>query len=159
MFAIRNQKFFHITLKKIIQYRAIAVCKKDKDVGKVILNREEYYKKLSSIVDDSEKFKVQDYDIYGSKVKVWYSAPWIKQEKMVIYYCNKYIKKKVSEAEYNCKNPTGSQPGKLYGMAKDRKPNCPLRPVLSTINTPEYGLAKWLERQLKSLLEDKYSTL
>ena len=54
----------------------------------------------------------------------------------VIYYCNKFIKKLVSEAEYYRIHPTGSQPGKLYGIAKDDKPNCPLRPVLSAINTP-----------------------
>ena len=56
--------------------------------------------------------------------------------------------------------PTGSQPEKNYGMAKDHKPNWPLSPVLSAINTPEDVLAaKWLERQLKPLLEDKHSTL
>ena len=53
--------------------------------------------------------------------------------------------------------PQGSQPGKIYGMAKHHKDGCPMRPVLSAIGTPEYDLAKWLETQLKPLLYDKYS--
>ena len=60
-------------------------------------------------------------------------------KKKVIYYCKKYIKSLVSDTEYSKIYPTGSQPGKLYGMAKVHKPNCLLRPVLSAINTPEYG--------------------
>ena len=32
-----------------------------------------------------------------------------------------------------------------------------MRPVLSAIKTPEYNLAKWLERQLKPFLCDKFS--
>lgn len=42
-------------------------------------------------------------------------------------------------------------------MAKNHKNNCPLRPVLSAINTPEYFMAKWFENQLKPYLIDKYS--
>ena len=37
------------------------------------------------------------------------------------------------------------------------KENYPIRPILSAINTPEYNLAKWLEKQIKSCLYDKYS--
>ena len=50
----------------------------------------------------------------------------------------------LSEAEYHKIYPTGSQPGKLYGIAKDHKPDFSLRLLLSTINTPEYGLNKQL---------------
>ena len=52
--------------------------------------------------------------------------------------------------------PKGSQPGKMYGMAKHHKTDCPLRPVLSAIDTPEYGLCKWLETQIKPLLKSKW---
>ena len=52
--------------------------------------------------------------------------------------------------------PKGSQPGKMYGMAKHHKTGCPLRPVLSAIDTPEYRLCKWLEIQLKPLLNSKW---
>ena len=42
-------------------------------------------------------------------------------------------------------------------MAKNHKNGCPMRPVLSAIDTPEYHLAKWIETQLKPLLCDNYS--
>ena len=45
----------------------------------------------------------------------------------------------------------------LYGVVKTHKQNYPMRPVLSAINTPEYNLAKWLEKQIKSCLIDTYS--
>ena len=61
--------------------------------------------------------------------------------------------------EYKKIYPTGSQPSKLYGMTKVQKPNCLLRPVLSAINIPEYGMTKWIENQLRPLLKDKHSTL
>ena len=32
-----------------------------------------------------------------------------------------------------------------------------MRPVLSAVNTPEYELAKWMEKKLKLFLNDKYS--
>ena len=40
---------------------------------------------------------------------------------------------------------------------KTHEENYSRRPVLSAINTPEYNLAKWLEKQIKSCLYDKYS--
>ena len=32
-----------------------------------------------------------------------------------------------------------------------------MRPVLSAVNTPKYNLAKWLEKQIKGCLHDKFS--
>ena len=52
---------------------------------------------------------------------------------------------------------TGTQPGKLYGMAKHHKEGCPLRPVLSAVNTAGYALSKWLEQQIKPFLVSKWS--
>ena len=62
----------------------------------------------------------------------------------------------VDEKTYWRIHPQGSQPGKLYGMAKNHKANCPMRPVLSAINTPEYYMAVWLE-SIKPYVTDKYT--
>ena len=43
-----------------------------------------------------------------------------------------------------CIFPNGCRPGVLYGLAKVHKQNCPLRPVVSMIGTPQYSLAKYL---------------
>ena len=34
---------------------------------------------------------------------------------------------------------SGSKPGKLYGLARVHKDNTPLKPVVSTVGTPEYS--------------------
>ena len=41
--------------------------------------------------------------------------------------------------------PSGSQPGKIYGLAKVHKESTPLRPVVSMIRTAEYNLAKYVK--------------
>ena len=88
------------------------------------MNKKDYYDKLNNIIKDSKKFKVIKFNIQEDKINVCNSAPWITQERKVIYYCQKYIKNLVSDIEYKKIYPTGSQPGKLYGMAKVHKPNC-----------------------------------
>ena len=52
--------------------------------------------------------------------------------------------------------PKGFQPSKMYGFAKNHKTNCPLRPVLSAIKTPEYAVCKWLEIELKPYLRSNW---
>ena len=45
--------------------------------------------------------------------------------------------------------PTGSTPGILYGLPKIHKTGCPVRPILSSIGTFDYKLAKFLVPLLK----------
>ena len=40
--------------------------------------------------------------------------------------------------------PSGSQDGKIHGLAKVHRENTPLRPVVSMIITVEHNLAKYL---------------
>ena len=54
----------------------------------------------------------------------------------------------IKSVKMSYSKPVGSRPGILYGNPKVHKPvvdNMPkLRPILSTINTPGYNLAKFL---------------
>ena len=52
--------------------------------------------------------------------------------------------------------PSGSQPGKMYGLCKVHKPNLPFRPVVSMINTAEYNIAKYLNKIIKPHLPTKH---
>ena len=64
------------------------------------------------------------------------------------------------EQEANRLKPHGSQPGILYGLCKihkvitDRIP--PFRPILSTINTPSYQLAKFFVPILSELTKTEF---
>ena len=52
--------------------------------------------------------------------------------------------------------PSGSQPGKLYGLCKVHKENYPFRPVVSMLGTAEYKLAKYLDQIMKPHIPSKY---
>ena len=129
----------------------------DKGVGVVILNKTDYFKKLDRIIQDDTRFIKLDYDVNTDNIGKCGKAPWIIKEDSVQTYCRNYIKPIVDKEKYWEIYPKGSQPGKLYGMAKNHKKDCPMRPVLSAIKTPEYHLAKWLEKQIKPFLSDNYS--
>ena len=52
--------------------------------------------------------------------------------------------------------PKSSVPGKLNGLAKVHKKNCPLRPVNSMIGTPEFELAKLVDSTIKPFIPSKF---
>ena len=68
---------------------------------------------------------------------------------------------KISEKEHELIDPRGSRPSVLYGSSKSQKPvinNCPkVRPILSTIGTPTYKLAKFLVPILSPLTSNEFS--
>ena len=127
----------------------------EKDNSVVILNTKDYIEKINIILQDSSKFKKLDFNLNCKND--FEKAPWYKKEKSIYNYLNKYIKPIVNDSVYYSLIPKGSQPGKMYGMAKNHKEKCPLRPVLSALNTPEYKISKWLESQLKPYLNSKWS--
>ena len=88
----------------------------------------------------------------------------LKSKKKVIDLI-KYLQNegKFSEKEYRLIYLMGSRPGILYGGPKVKKPviiNCPKsRPILSTIETPIYKLAKFLVPILSPLISNEFSVL
>ena len=153
----RRNRFLHQTLRTLSRDKTIRICKMDKGVGTVIMDVDEYYRKLDCIVADQTRFSLLDYNINTENTTECNKAPWIAKERQVQNYLRKYIKPLVDDATYWRMYPKGTQPGKLYGMAKHHKDGCPMRPVLSAINTPEYQLAKWIERHLKPFVDNRHS--
>ncbi len=49
----------------------------------------------------------------------------------------------ISEQQFDELKPIGSHPGILYGLPKVHKPNFPLRPIISSIGTHCYKVAKF----------------
>ena len=52
--------------------------------------------------------------------------------------------------------PSGSQPGKIYGLAKMHEESTPLRPVVSMIRTAEYNLDKYLVKIINDIMPTTY---
>ena len=120
----------------------IKECKFDKGNGTVILDSDDYYKKLDKIVLDDSKFK----EIDTKKTK---THPVINKENTIKRFLAKFIKPFVSADEYFKLIPSGSQPRKIYGLCKVHKEGQPLRPVVSMLSTAEYNIAKYLDSIIK----------
>ena len=100
---------FHRTLKQLSDDSSIKICKFDKGKGTAILNKKDYFLKLDDIVEDKSKFRK-----IKNKSKI---HSIIRKEKSISYYIKKYLKNYDSEIT-NSLTPSGSQPGKLYGLIK-----------------------------------------
>jgi hypothetical protein len=61
----------------------------------------------------------------------------------------------VTDQFHSIARPTGFNPGRLYGLPKVHKENVPLRPVLSSIGTFNYGLGKALTHMLSDIVAKK----
>ena len=123
-------------LKNLKNDNSIFIIKPDKENGDVILNREDYWSKMESILSDTNKFKTLNDD----PIKTTF-----KQESTVRRFLRKLNKSKVISNEIFSKlAPTGSRPGILYGLPKVHKPNIPLRPIVSSINSHSFNIAKLL---------------
>ena len=159
----RKNRALHSTLKSLSNNTAIKCCKMDKGVGVVVMDSDDYFAKLDVIISDKGRFEELSYDMNtATTVAACNRAPWIARERSIQRYIRTYIdpmetKEVIDKGTAWKLKPTGSQPGRLYGMAKNHKEGCPLRPVLSAINTPEYALAKWLESCIKPFLNDNWS--
>ena len=141
----RMNQSLHCTLHKLSQDSKIKVCRYDKGKAVAILNSTDYYEKLDKIVNGRSKFV--ELQIDSNK------HPLIAKENSLAYYIRKYLK---SVEGYAKLIPSGSGPGKLYGMAKVHKANVPLRSVVSMIGTPEYELSKFLDNFIKPYIPDRH---
>ena len=143
----RKNTALHRTLYNLSQEPDIKVCSFDKGRGVVIMDSNDYYSKLDDIVNDQSKFHELK---VNSKIH-----PVIAKEKSISCYVRKYLKDFGPETMRRL-IPSGSNPGKIYGLVKIHKRDNPLRPVVSMIGTPEYQLAKFLDSLIKPYIPQTY---
>lgn len=69
--------------------------------------------------------------------------PVLKEEEKIVHMLKELKdQNKITEKLFDKLKPTGSQPPRLYGLAKVHKPSTPLRPVLSMPGSAYYRVAK-----------------
>ena len=66
-----------------------------------------------------------------------------------------YKNQKISEDLFNKLRPSGSQPARLYGLAKVHKQDMPMRPVLPMPGSAYYNVAKQVAVWLSNVPECK----
>lgn len=110
---------------------------------------------MVGILDDKDKFvefHMNDNEVLKELIKI---------EKNIKSILDPLYEKGVFTKEIHKRLlPTGSQPGKMYGLCKVHKPSVngcpPCRPILSAIGTPTYNLAKYLITILEPLTKNSF---
>ena len=124
--------------------------RQDKGRGIVIIDTNRYTNKCLNILN-TEQFQKLDRDP-------------TKPIETKIQRAVRKIKSHLSNQEYMRIYPTGSAPGKFYGMVKKHKipvngtiNDLPLRPIISNIGTASYQLVKYLAKLLSPLSTSEYA--
>ncbi|KAI4474839.1 hypothetical protein M0804_014644 [Polistes exclamans] len=123
----------------------IIVTRSDKGNNTVIMKKDEYLKKMEKLLEDTNTYSLLNKD------------PTNKFEKMA----NNLITKLQNESiitegmgknlrSYNAVSP------KLYGLRKIHKKECNMRPVVSSIGSPCYKVAKFLHLLLTRTISNKF---
>ena len=135
-------------LNGLARDHSIIITRADKKRATVILNRTEYISKLFAILSDKSKFILITEDSY----KVLLSL----EEKLNRIL--RSIKEKLGPTVYDTIISV-SIPGKMFGLIKIHKPGYPIRPIISSIRTFNYNLAKYLIQFLSKITFNKYTIL
>ncbi len=113
----------------------------------MILNRKDYIEKTENILMDKTRFKI----IKGD----WFEHMISLEDKLNRQL--RKIKNKLTDVTYNFLFASGSTPGILYGLPNVHKEDCPIRPILSALNTFNYNLAKFFVPILSHLTTNQYT--
>ena len=141
----------HRVLRNLRKNKDIVVTKPDKGNGFVILDRKLYNNATEEIISDSSKFEKLNED------------PTSKREDPLQRFLRKLKQKNFfNETEYDKLYPSGSAPARIYGTPKMHKFSSSdsfpkLRPIVSSIGTFNYNLARFLCDHLSSLVPNEYS--
>jgi hypothetical protein len=134
-------------LKLLKNDSSIVVTRPDKGRGTVVLNKLDYVEKMGNILSDRSKFIVLKEDCY----KITRSL----EEKLNRIL--RPLKDSLGNTVYNNIRACGSAIGTMYGLCKIHKAGNPLRPIVSSVNTFNYKLSKFLVPFLSILTNNQYT--
>ena len=124
----------------------IYITKPDIDSGVVILNNNDYNRKMGMILNDTTKFlNLGPVDSNDNTAKI---ESRIQRRLLRLKKDNL-----ISQNVYDAIRPTGSQRPRMYGLPKTHKKDVPLRSILSMTGSAQHHLAKWLTSILNSVLQ------
>lgn len=117
----------------------IMVSTSDKGSVTIFSSKADYRQKMSSLISDTNSFKPIESD------------PTVTLERKIY---RKLLSLKnsglITQSERSKMNPTGTHTPRIYGQLKYHKPGLPIRPIVSTINSPAYKLSRHLATILKN---------
>ena len=121
--------------KKYLKENNLLAIPFDKGVGICIMKTETYHDKMNTIIQLPQFQKIV-------KLRKNAKHPVLKEEERIIDIL-KTMKEQnqISELMYERLRPSGSQPARLYGLAKVHKQDTPMRPVLSMPGSAYHNVA------------------
>ena len=124
----------------------------DKGIGICVMKSETYNSKLDDITNLPQFEKV----LPKRKNE---KNPTMKEEELIVDELKTLLKEnKIKEKFFDDIKPTGSQPPRLYGLAKIHKQSVPLRPVLSMPGSAYYKIGKQVADWLSVVEECQINT-
>ena len=113
----------------------------DKGVALVVMNRHDHIKKARALLDDTNTYKpIKSDPTTKLKNKLINILKMMKEERSI------------DDNTYKEVYPTGASAPKFYGLPKIHKEDVPLRPIVSSIGSVTYGVAKELSTIWKPLV-------
>ena len=142
-----------IALQNLPKNKDLIIQKSDNGNSVVIVQRQNYLKKMNDILSYQKKFSkvsLEDDTLLNFAIN---------QEKHVDNVLKNFVESKsMAEKTRKSSKPVGTRPGVMYGSYKASVGNCrPFRSILSALNTPTYKLAKFLVRILKPLTINEFT--
>ncbi|CAF3882614.1 unnamed protein product [Adineta steineri] len=142
---INVNKFELIALKQLMKDKTIVIMKADKGSSCVVMDKEWYKTKVKELLSTGTSFtKMNDKDERGILNTIEHVVK--KMEGKLDYRLNELLKaKKLSQNDYDYIRCTGSRCSVMFCNPKVHKEGMPLRPIISTTNSYNYRLAKYVD--------------
>ena len=130
-----------MTIRQLRADRDHMILNADKGIALVLVDRQDYIKMVRKLLEDTATYRPIQTDP-TSKHKA----------KLINILKNIKAETGMSDNIYRRMYPTGASSPKFYGLLKIHKKDIPLRPIISSIGSVTYGVAKELARILKPLV-------
>ncbi|XP_050549769.1 uncharacterized protein LOC126910700 [Spodoptera frugiperda] len=127
-------------LRNLRQDEDVLVLKADKGNATVVMNVTEYDEKIRHLLSDANTYRRVNYNP---------TARTNRSTHKIIKECQQIL---TDDTFKYLLRPRNVQPPKIYGLPKVHKPNVPLRPIVSQIDSPTYHLAKHVASILQPLV-------
>ena len=135
-------------LRNLASNKELVINKADKGNCTVLMDRVDYIEKMMMLLNDTSTYKLIKIDLTTNV-----------ERKLNKFIYELYRNDKINQALYYHLRSTDGLAPRIYGLPKIHKPNCPLRPIVSFINSPLYNLSKFLADVLKPLVGSNNFTM
>ena len=148
----------HSALLQLTSLEDIIIMKADKGNVIVLVNKNDYTRKMESMLDDTSKFQPISFTKLNGDLRHLLD----KEDEVKLFLKTLQEKDIISDQDFSKIVPVGSSHGILYGLCKVHKDvpsgdTCPpFRPILSAIGTVSYNLAKYLVPILEPITTNQF---